>query len=178
MPYKVEIRSLLESLSASRDVSGSFVAPDVELGQQTYSFDGPVSFNVHLTNAGAGIVLSGEARARVVTPCVRCLIDFTTDVVAEVEGFYVRPGHETEFPEEQEIEFIADDSTIDLEPAVTQSIVVELPFAPVHDAACKGICPVCGADRNVAECGCAKEPAPSAFDSLRDLDLEEEDGGS
>jgi len=178
MPYKVEIRSILESLSASRDVSGSLVAPDVALGRQDYSFDGPISFDVQLTNAGSGVVLSGEARARVVTPCVRCLTDFTTDVVAEVEGFYVRPGHESEFPEEQEVEFIADDSTIDLEPAILQSVVVELPFAPVHDVECKGICPVCGADLNVAECGCAAGPAGSAFDALRDLDLEEEDGGS
>jgi len=90
----------------------------------------------------------------------------------------VRPGHEDEFPEEQEVELIADDSTVDLEPAILQSIVVELPFAPVHDPECKGMCPVCGADLNVTECGCAAEPVPSAFDALLDLDLEEEDGGS
>ena len=178
MPYKLEIRSILESLSASRDVSGSFVAPDVELGQQSYSFEGPIEFEVTLTNAGAGIVLSGEAHARVVTPCVRCLTDFTSEVVAQVEGFYVRPGQEDEFPEEQEVELIADDSTVDLEPAILQSVVLELPFAPVHDTECKGMCPVCGADLNVSECGCAVEPVPSAFDALLDLDLEEEDGGS
>jgi uncharacterized protein len=177
MPYKVEVRSILESLSASREISGSIVAPDVELGGQTYTFDGPIGFAITLTNAGAGVVAAGEARARVVTPCVRCLTDFTSDVVAEIEGFYVRPGHEGEFPEEQEVESIADDSTIDLEPAVLQSFVVELPFAPVHDRGCKGICPMCGADLNTDSCGCGRGAPPSPFDALADLELEE-DGGS
>jgi uncharacterized protein len=177
MPHTVEVRSISESLSASREVSGSFAARDVELGGQVYSFDGPIGFTVTLTNTGAGIVAGGEARARVVTPCVRCLTDFTTDVVAEIEGFYVRPGREGEFPEEQEIELIADDSTIDLEPAVLQSIVVDLPFAPVHDPGCKGICAVCGIDLNTDDCDCERGAPPSPFDALADLDLEE-DGGS
>jgi len=168
--YKVEIRSLLEALSSSRDLSGDFVAPDVELGEQIYHFEGPMSFDIRLTNAGAGIVASGTARASVVTPCVRCLCDTCIDVEAEIEGFYVRPGHEDEFPEEQEVELIGDDSTIDLEPAVTASIVVELPFAPVHDPDCKGICPVCGQDRNVSTCACENPSRPSPFDALKDFD--------
>jgi uncharacterized protein len=170
MTYKVEIRSLSESLSSSREIRGDIDAPDVELGQQPYHFDGPIAFDVTLTNTGAGIVASGTARADVVTPCVRCLCDTTIPVEAEIEGFYVHPGHDDEYPEEQEIEYIGDDSTIDLEPAVTQSIVVELPFAPVHDPDCKGICPVCGCDRNVTECACDQAASPSPFDVLRRLD--------
>jgi len=169
MPYKVEVRSLLESLSSSRIVSGEFDTPDIDLGGQDYHFDGPIRFELTLVNAGAGVVATGTATADVVTPCVRCLCDTRMPFTAEVEGFYVRPGHEDEFPEEQEIELIGDDSTIDLEPAILASIVVELPFAPVHDDACKGICPVCGADRNTTECACDMPTAPSPFDVLKKL---------
>jgi uncharacterized protein len=167
MPYKVEVRSLLDSLASSRAVRGSFDAADVELGEQIYHFDGPISFDVTLTNTGAGVVAAGTASARVATACVRCLCDTCIAVSAEIEGFYVRPGHEAEFPEEQEVELIGDDSAIDLEPAVTQSIVVELPFAPVHDPDCRGICPVCGADRNATACDCEAPRAASPFDALR-----------
>lgn len=173
MPYKVEVRSLSESLSSSRTVCGSFDVPEVDLGEQPYRFDGPLTFEVTLTNTGAGIVASGTVKARVVTPCVRCLCETCLDVEAEVEGFYVRPGHEDEFPEEQEVELIGDDSTIDLEPALTQSLVVELPFAPVHDPDCKGICPVCGADRNLGACSCEPAAKPSPFDVLKGLETED-----
>ena len=170
MAYKVEVRSLLESLSSSRTVRGSFDAPDAELGGQVYHFDGPISFDIELTNTGAGVVATGTASATLLTSCVRCLCDTCVPVEAEVEGFYVRPGHEDEFPEEQEVELIGDDSAIDLEPAVTASVIVELPFAPVHDPDCKGICPVCGADRNAGDCGCAPEGPSSPFDVLKGLD--------
>jgi uncharacterized protein len=173
MAYKVEVRSLLESLSSSRELSGSFDAPETELGEQIYRFDGPITFELTLTNTGAGVVASGTAAARVLTPCVRCLCDTCIPLEAEVEGFYVRPGHDDEFPEEQEIELIADDSTIDLEPAILASIVVELPFAPVHDPDCKGICPACGADRNTTDCGCSEPSIASAFDALKGLELED-----
>jgi uncharacterized protein len=171
MPYRVEVRSILESLSASREVSGSFSASDVELGGQTYHFDGPVEFDLTLVNAGAGVVMSGSAKARVQTACVRCLCDVDMGLTADVDGFYVRPGREADLPEEQEVELIADDSTIDVEPAITQSIVVDLPFAPVHDVDCKGICPVCGGDRNVSSCACDAGGRATPFDVLKDLDL-------
>jgi uncharacterized protein len=169
MAYKAEVRSLLESLSTSRNVRGEFVAPDIELGGQIYRFDGPIAFDVTLTNTGAGVVASGTATADVRTPCVRCLCDTCLPLEAEIDGFYVRPGHEDEFPEEQEVELIGDDSEIDLEPAITQSVVVELPFAPLHDPDCKGICPACGADRNTTDCGCGSPAAPSPFDVLKQL---------
>jgi uncharacterized protein len=169
MPYKVEVRSLLESLSSSRVLRGEFDASDIDLGGQEYHFDAPITFDLTLTNTGAGVVASGTAAAVVVTPCVRCLCETRMPFEAEVEGFYVRPGHEDEFPEEQEVELIGDDSTIDLEPAVLASIVVELPFAPVHDPDCKGICPVCGVDRNATACACDLPTPPSPFDALKQL---------
>lgn len=169
MPYKVEVRSLLESLSSSRVLRGELCASDIDLGGQQYHFDAPIAFDLILTNTGAGVVASGTATAEVLTPCVRCLCETRMPFEAEVEGFYVRPGHEDEFPEEQEVELIGDDSTIDLEPAILASVLVELPFAPVHDPDCKGICPVCGADRNVVECACDLPASPSPFDVLKRL---------
>lgn len=171
MAYPTEVRSLLGSLSSSRSVSGGIELPDVELGEQIYHFEGPVVFDVTLTNTGAGIVLEGAARATVRTSCVRCLCDTCIPVEAEIEGFYVLPGRDTEIPEEQEYELVHDDMTVDLEPAIEQSVVVELPYAPVHDPDCKGICPVCGTDRNVTECGCEQPSAPSPFDKLKELGL-------
>jgi uncharacterized protein len=176
MAYRVSIRSLSESLAASMDVSGEITMPDIEMGAQPYRFETPASFELTITNAGAGIVASGTARVVVTTPCVRCLCDTSIPVEADVDGFYVLPGHDDEFSEEQEIEYIADDSTIDVEPAVVQALVVELPFAPLHDEDCKGICPVCGADRNITECDCVTPGTPSPFDALKDLHVGDEDG--
>lgn len=171
MAYPAEVRSLLGSLSSSRSVTGAIDLADVELGEQIYHFEGPATFDVTLTSTGAGFVLEGAARATVRTACVRCLCDTCIALEAEIEGFYVLPGRDTEIPEEQEYELVREDMTVDLEPAISQSIVVELPYAPVHDPDCRGICPVCGSDRNVTDCGCEQPAAPSPFDKLKELDV-------
>jgi uncharacterized protein len=173
MPYRTTVRGLSDALASSRTVVGELDMADVELGGQPFHLDGPVTFEVILTNAGTGIVVQGRATAKVLTPCSRCLCDSHLTVEAEVEGFYVRPGHEADLPEEQEAELIADDSSIDLEPAISSAVVVELPYAPVHAEDCKGICPSCGADLNAGRCECPEPPSGSPFAVLRDLPLEQ-----
>lgn len=172
MAYRVEVRSLLSSLSASRTVKGQIELADVELGEQPFHFDAPVEFEVTLTNAGAGIVADGTVTSVVRTPCVRCLCDTSITFAADVEGFYVLPGRDVDLPDEQEYELVADDMSVDLEPAIAQSLVVELPYAPLHAEDCKGICPTCGADRNTTACDCGDVPPPSPFDALKELRLD------
>jgi uncharacterized protein len=165
----IDVRGVLESLAAERAVTGEIEIGPIELGDQPYAFIGPVHYGVTLTNTGAGIVAAGTVDAAVRTACVRCLCDFDMALTGEVEGFYVFPGKESGLPEEQDYEFISESMKVDLEPAVRQAVVVDLPFAPVHDPDCRGICPVCGSDRNTTECGCGLEHGRSPFAGLRDL---------
>jgi uncharacterized protein len=176
MSYRTTVRGLSDALASSRTLTGEVDMADVELGGQPFHFEGPVTFEVTLTNAGTGIVAEGSATANVLTPCSRCLCDAHLTVEAEVEGFYVLPGRDADLPEEQETELIADDSSIDLEPAITAAVVVELPYAPLHSEDCKGICPSCGADLNASQCDCALPMPDSPFAVLQDLHLEDEDG--
>jgi len=172
MSYRTSVRGLFEALASSCTVTGGFAANDVDLGGQPFHFEAPISFEVSLTNAGTGIVAQGSASARVLTPCSRCLCDSHLDLEAEVDGFYVLPGHDADLPEEQEAELIAEDLSVDLEPAIMAAIVVELPFAPLHDDSCRGICPVCGADRNTDPCECVQAAPQSPFAALQDLHVD------
>jgi len=169
MAYPIDVRGVLDALAAERIVTGEIEIGDVELGDQNYAFLGPAAFEVRLINTGAGIVASGAAEAVVRTACVRCLCGFDMTYTGEVEGFYIFPGREEELPEEQDFEFISESLNVDIEPAVRQAIIVDLPFAPVHDVDCKGICPVCGLDLNAGECACQPAAVGSPFASLKGL---------
>lgn len=58
---------------------------------------------------------------------------------------------------------------LDLEPAVRDAVVLELPPAPLCDPACAGLCPSCGADRNETACGCPPVAPDPRWDALREL---------
>ncbi|MCA9509591.1 MAG: DUF177 domain-containing protein [Myxococcota bacterium] len=45
-------------------------------------------------------------------------------------------------------------SEIQLDAWFAEIIALAMPVQPLCDEACKGLCPVCGADRNAGDCGC------------------------
>jgi uncharacterized protein len=167
MSYLVGTRGVLDALGDSATTEGTLAVEDVRLGDDVFTLLSPLAFSVTVTNTGAGIVAAGTVRTRVRTSCVRCLGEFESDVAAAVDGFYVRPEHDVDLPEEQEREHIVDER-IDLEPAIFQAFVLELPFAPTCRAECPGLCPSCGADRNEGPCGCPGQGDASPFAVLRE----------
>ena len=164
----VPVGPLLDSLGASTDVDAPLEIATLTMGECVFEPLGPARVTATLSNTGAGVVASGTIAARMRTTCVRCLCEFEMDASGEIEGFYVLPGHDEGLPEEQEVEYIVDDK-VDLAPAALQSLIVDLPFAPVHSEECAGLCPVCGADRNVTPCACAGPDEDSPFSALRTL---------
>jgi len=118
--------------------------------------DEPAGFRVAVTNAGAGIVAHGHIAADVTATCSRCLCEYDDRIEGDVMGFYLRPGDES--PDDEDAEEVDAEGAIDIGPALLAALVVEAPFAPVHDEACKGLCVTCGEDLNAGSCSCGDAP--------------------
>ena len=119
----------------------------------------------------------GSVTLPVLATCARCLLEFPLEITAEVDGFYISRGEEAGIPQEQEISYIDAENHIDLLPAVMAALVIEAPFAPLHDEECPGLCATCGADLNEGPCSCAQPLEPGhPFASLKEL-LGDEAGG-
>ena len=59
---------------------------------------------------------------------------------------------------------------VDLEPLFREQIVLAIPFAPLCDPECKGLCPSCGTDLNTQSCSCQikiMDPRWSALEKLK-----------
>lgn len=173
--YVVDVREILEDLGGTIALNDEIQLPDLELGSESFRSEQPARINGVLSSAGAGIVLSGTVSTTLTATCSRCLREFPLTITADVDGFYVHHGMEDELPEEQEYEYIADGS-VDLTAAILSAIALELPFAPVHDADCPGICPQCGADLTEGPCNCGPDLSRSPFAALADLLPDTDDG--
>ena len=172
--YVVDVREILDDLGATIPLVGDVQLADIELGTELFRSSEPAHLDAVLSSAGTGIVLSGTVTTTLDATCSRCLREFPLTITADLDGFYVHPGMEDELPEEQDYEYI-DDGSVDLTAAILSAIALELPFAPVHDADCPGICPRCGADLAEGPCGCGADLSRSPFAALADL-LPEADG--
>jgi uncharacterized protein len=50
-----------------------------------------------------------------------------------------------------------------------EQVALELPLKVVCSEACRGVCPVCGKNRNLEECSCVAGDAPGPFEILKNL---------
>jgi uncharacterized protein len=174
--YRVDLSTILDELGAQIALDENVELDPIIIGSETFIPVAPAHVTVTLINTGAGVVAQGAINIDLNSACSRCLREFILPAVGNVEGFYVSPAHSDQLPEEQDYELIADRS-IDLMPTLVAALTIDLPFAPVHDPECKGICPTCGIDRNEGSCRCSSETANEPFAALRDLFPSDEDSG-
>ena len=166
-PFRINVASVLRHQDPRREqvageiddlfVSGSEVPPG-----------SIVEVDVELVPVGATIEVVGTVRAPWQGPCARCLQLATGTLEGEVREIFEDP------PEEGETYPLQHDE-IDLEPLARETVVLELPPAPLCREDCKGLCPDCGVDRNEGTCTCSPPPDPrwAVLDELRTTGSEE-----
>ncbi|MBA3233381.1 MAG: DUF177 domain-containing protein [Propionibacteriales bacterium] len=99
-----------------------------------------------------GVLVSGEATAQLAGECARCLELIEDDLAVDLQELYVYPESEAEEDEASRL----DGEFLDLEPVVRDAVVLALPFRPVCQPDCPGLCLECG-ERLVDDPGHAHE---------------------
>ena len=119
------------------------------------SYDGPVSVAGSYMLADETVIVRGEARAKVISPCARCLRPTLTPVEAEIDEAFVRDkGQEREADEDQ---YMYSGHVLELDEAVRTALLLEMPSRILCREDCRGLCDQCGADLNTTECSCQKD---------------------
>ncbi|MDP2998444.1 MAG: DUF177 domain-containing protein [Bryobacterales bacterium] len=120
------------------------------------------------------IRLQGHLAVRMESECDRCLetarfpIDTDFDLFYRPEGTGIRSDEMELEPGETEIAYYSGEG-LELNDILREQVLLALPMQRVCREECKGICPVCGKDRNEADCGCTVEPADDRWAALKNL---------
>lgn len=124
-----------------------------------------VSGPVQMMRTDRGVLVEAKLAATGTDICSRCLTPVHTHIETRIEEeFYpINPfpgaGIDYEHPEatgglDDTVLLIDDRNEIDLTEVARQALVAGRPMAPLCREECRGICPVCHADRNVQACDC------------------------
>jgi uncharacterized protein len=117
-----------------------------------------------------------EATAGVI--CSRCLEPFSQRVETTIDELFrqtidVTSGYavKAEPGEEPDLDTFTIDQNhiVDLTEAVRQNLLLALPMRPLHSEDCKGLCPTCGTNWNLADCDCPTEEQDPRFAALAQL---------
>lgn len=125
--------------------------------------------------------VEGHFQTKVRLVCSRCLKTFDRSLASDFALTYTRevPGLSAQATA-QEVELRVEEigllyfsgEEIDLREAIQEQVVMAFPLKPLCDVKCKGLCPRCGADRNLGDCGCDREPVTNPFAALKNLKLD------
>ena len=151
--------------------------PADELDQPGLEAVAPVAVDGVLAFAEPNYWLEMRLDTNATVACDRCLkpvdVPITTSVqlmVERVAGGRSDAGERELKRDDLGVVEVAGDS-LESAPLVREQIVLELPAKPLCRVDCAGLCPRCGADRNLGECRCgdtAADPRWEALSALRD----------
>lgn len=163
-PLRIPVADLLKRPGASRPVDVSATLADLHGPGAEIDADRPVEVDGSLERVSDGIVVRGTVRAHWRAACSRCLTPVEGDIDVHVDELFERHPLAGET-------YQLDDDVVDLEPLVRDALLLELPAKPVCRDDCAGLCPDCGADRNVTSCDCKTEELDPRWAALRSLEL-------
>ncbi len=129
-----------------------------------------------LAHSDGELRIQGRYTVEMAAQCDRCLggarfsLDDRFDLFYRPMSYIARE-EEVEIDEgEAEIGFY-EDGGLELEDILREQVLLALPMQRVCSDVCKGICPVCGKNRNETECDCRIENSDDRWGALRKLEL-------
>ena len=138
----------VEKISVSLEMT-SFKS---RLGEFLITEKSPVAFT--FTNIGVDKAkVEGSAELKFDTRCDRCLGEVPTTLKVVFDRVVTSPGTATEDEEDDELSFM-EGYQLDVEAFVYHEILLNWPVKILCQENCKGVCPVCGQNLNIKDCGC------------------------
>ncbi len=109
----------------------------------------PVELDLRLEAVMEGVLVTGTAHASLVGECARCLAEIggtgnEQGVDVTFQELFVYEDHALPEEEDDEVSTLQAD-LVDLEPLLRDAVVLALPFQPLCEDDCPGLCPDCGA---------------------------------
>jgi uncharacterized protein len=161
---RINVADLLRRPGAQRDVQIDAPLPDLAAGPVAIPPEFPVHVEATLERIPEGIVVRGEVHVVWAAECSRCLEPVEGTLAVGIDELFEPHPIDGET-------YLLDHDTIDLDQVVRDAVLLELPPAPHCREDCAGLCPTCGADRNLIACGCVEVDEDPRWAALRSLEL-------
>jgi len=167
----IQVSELPEEGLTFTDVS-QFPSP---YGDPTWRLD---AIDLALTPDGSDVLVHGRIDATVPQTCGRCVEAFPAPVHAGVDLRLTprtpRPATSNETHELAEDDLDTDfyvGGELDLDRLVEAETMLALPMKPLCRTDCRGLCPVCGINRNQASCDCQARPQDPRLAALKQFSV-------
>jgi uncharacterized protein len=144
-PLVLDTRELGRRPGSQRQLSRTVPAPaDLGIEVLRVTEGSPVELDLRLEAVMEGVLVTGTAQASLTGECARCLEPISDEIEVRFQELFVYEDHALPDEEDDGVSTLQDD-LVDLEPLLRDAVVLALPFQPLCEEDCPGLCPDCGA---------------------------------
>ena len=138
-----------------------------------------LELEVQLEGVSEGVLVTATVTGPLAGECSRCLEPFTSVITVRFQELFALGG-DGELAQDADAEDsyrLNGSGLLDLEPALRDAVVLELPLSPLCEDGCQGLCPDCGVRLADAEPGHGHEQRGTMWAALKDFQADQRDGG-
>ncbi len=137
---------------------------------------GPVTAvgSAELVNSSDEIRVQGHLQGSLAGECDRCLEPITVPVNCRFDLQYLpepetAAGEEVEIAEKESEVGFYQGAGLELADIVREQVLLSLPLQHVCSEGCKGLCPLCGQNRNLKDCQCRSTQTDERWAALKSI---------
>ncbi len=137
-PWTIDVRDLARRQGETRTFETTVALPDA-IGNAVIGIPagGELDIAGRFESLHDGILVSAEITGMTEGECVRCLIAVAQPLQVDFQELFAYDGT-------SDFDYRTEGDSLDLEQVVRDTVVPALPFQPVCQEDCEGLCPICG----------------------------------
>ncbi len=161
---KIQLGGLSEG---THEYRFSVAGKDLGIGP---GFHRPVTVSATAEKTGNQVFLNVSAEAYGSFLCDRCLTEFEKILAPRYRMIYVFEEAEADRFDPSEVQVISpSQSVIDIADDLRQALLLSVPLKLLCSESCKGLCPRCGTNWNLASCSCRDVRDDQRWEALKKL---------
>jgi len=152
----------------------SYEPGELDLNEERITIAEPPQVSGRIQQSDAKVTVSGKVEAKLQLECDRCLKAVSVPTSTEFKVEYITPevyqaGQAAELLDEDLTLSIFDGAVIDVDDLVREQLLLALPAQMLCQDECKGLCPICGGDKNLKNCNCQEAEIDPRWAGLREI---------
>jgi uncharacterized protein len=154
LPYVIDVSRLGRRPGSMLELAETVAAP-ARIGTELVSIaeGAPVELDLRLESVSEGVLVTGTVAAPTTGECARCLTPISGFLEIDLTELFAYPDSVTEATTDADDVGHVIEDTIDLEQPIIDAFGLVLPFSPLCEDDCVGLCQQCGVRLADAEPG-------------------------
>jgi len=163
---KIDLKSLRDEVNY---LSLEGTADSLGLKVEWVEFPDPIKVNLRVLRSGKNYIGQGKVETVALFECSRCLKKYSQLLKSDIKFLLKEENDQIILESEDRENLVQTGNFFRLDDLVRESLILSIPLKSLCQEDCKGLCPACGTDLNVATCKCKKEQIDPRWEKLKEL---------